>query len=86
MKRREFISLVGCTAMAWPFAAQAQGKMRRIGVLINLAADDPEGQSRLAGFLQGLQEAGWAVRHHRRAMGGGRCRVDETIREGTHRA
>jgi putative tryptophan/tyrosine transport system substrate-binding protein len=61
MKRREFISLVGCTAMVWPFAAQAQGKMRRIGVLINLAADDPEGQSRLAGFLQGLQEAGWAV-------------------------
>jgi putative ABC transport system substrate-binding protein len=61
MRRREFITLIGGTAAAWPFAAQAQGKMRRIGVLINLAADDPEGQSRLAGFLQGLQEAGWAV-------------------------
>jgi len=35
--------------------------MRRVGVLMHLAADDPEGQSRLAAFLQGLQEAGWAV-------------------------
>ncbi|HXB78572.1 MAG TPA: ABC transporter substrate-binding protein [Bradyrhizobium sp.] len=61
MRRREFITFVGGTAAAWPFAAQALGKMRRIGVLMNLAADDPEGQSRLAGFLQGLQEAGWAV-------------------------
>jgi ABC-type uncharacterized transport system substrate-binding protein len=61
MRRREFITLVGGAAAAWLFAAQAQGKMRRIGVLINLAADDPEGQSRLAGFRQGLQEAGWAV-------------------------
>ena len=61
MRRREFITLVGGTAAAWPFAAQAQGKMRRIGLLTNLAADDPEGQSRLAGFLQGLQDAGWAV-------------------------
>ena len=61
MRRREFITLVGGTAAAWPFVAQAQRKMRRIGVLINTAADDPEGQSRLAGFLQGLQEAGWAV-------------------------
>ena len=61
MRRREFITLVGSTAAAWPFAAQAQGKKRRIGVLLNFAADDPEGQSRFAGFLQGLQEAGWAV-------------------------
>jgi putative tryptophan/tyrosine transport system substrate-binding protein len=60
MRRREFITLGG-TAAAWPFAGQAQGKMRRIGVLMINAADDPEGQSRLAGFLQGLQEAGWAV-------------------------
>ena len=35
--------------------------MRRVGVLLNLAAEDPEGQSRLAAFLQGMQEAGWAV-------------------------
>jgi putative ABC transport system substrate-binding protein len=62
MNRREFITLSG-GAVAWPLAARAQQRerMRRIGVLMNLAADDAEGQARLAGFLQGLQEAGWAV-------------------------
>jgi ABC-type uncharacterized transport system substrate-binding protein len=62
MRRREFISLLSGAA-AWPIAARAQqtGGMRRIGVLMNLAADDAEGQARLAAFLQGLQEAGWAV-------------------------
>jgi putative tryptophan/tyrosine transport system substrate-binding protein len=62
MNRREFIILLGGAA-AWPVAARAQQRerMRRIGVLMNLAADDPEGQARLAAFLQGLQEAGWAV-------------------------
>jgi putative ABC transport system substrate-binding protein len=62
MRRREFITLLGGVA-AWPLAARAQQaeRMRRIGVLINLLADDPEGQARVAAFLQGLQEAGWAV-------------------------
>src|ERR1700738_5049327 len=62
MRRREFISLLGGAA-AWPLGASAQQseKMRRIGVLMNLAADDAEGQARLAAFLQGLQETGWAV-------------------------
>ena len=63
MKRRTFISLIGGAAVAWPLAARAQqpDRMRRIGVLMPLAADDAEGQARLAAFLQGLQEAGWAV-------------------------
>jgi hypothetical protein len=58
IRRREFITLIGGMA-AWPIAARAQqqGRVRRIGVLMNLAADDPEGQLRLAAFLQGLQEA-----------------------------
>jgi putative ABC transport system substrate-binding protein len=62
MRRRTFILSVAGAA-AWPFAARAQqsGTVRRIGVLMNRAADDPEGQTRFAAFLQGLQEAGWAV-------------------------
>jgi len=61
MQRREFITLLGGAAVAWPRAARAQqaDRMRRVGVLWNLAADDPEGQARLAVFLQGLQELGW---------------------------
>jgi putative ABC transport system substrate-binding protein len=63
MKRREFISLIGGAAAAWPLAARAQQRerMRRIGVLMNFAVDDPEAQSRNAGFLQGLSELGWTV-------------------------
>ena len=63
MKRRDFITLLGGAAMAWPLAARAQQgeKLRRIGILMNLAADDPQAQTRVAAFLQGLQEAGWAV-------------------------
>jgi putative tryptophan/tyrosine transport system substrate-binding protein len=63
LKRREFITLLGSAAAAWPLAARAQQhkRMRRIGILMNLAADDPQAQARVAAFLQGLQEAGWAV-------------------------
>src|SRR3954470_9044140 len=63
MRRRKFIGLLGGAVVSWPLAALAQQRerVRRIGVLMHLAADDPEGQSRLAAFLQGLQEAGWAV-------------------------
>src|SRR5262247_2646963 len=62
MKRREFITLIGGAAAAWPLAARAQQeRMRRIGVLMHTAADEPESQARLAAFMQGLQELGWAV-------------------------
>ena len=62
LKRRHFITLLGGAA-AWPLAALAQQRerMRRIGVLMTGTAADPEGQARLTGFLQGLQEFGWAA-------------------------
>jgi len=61
MKRRHFITLLGGAA-AWPLTANAQPeRLRRIGVLMNRAADNPEGQDRLAAFNQGLQELGWGV-------------------------
>jgi putative tryptophan/tyrosine transport system substrate-binding protein len=60
MRRRKFIALLGSTVVAWPLAARAQHQqVRRIGVLLNRSADD--GQTRLAAFLQGLQESGWVV-------------------------
>jgi len=59
-KRREFITLLGGVA-AWPLVAYAQQpeRMRRIGVLLTTAADDPESLVRIGAFLQGLQELGW---------------------------
>jgi putative tryptophan/tyrosine transport system substrate-binding protein len=61
MRRREFITLLGGAVASWPLAARAQQgeRVRRIGVLMSLAADDKQGQARLAAFLQGLQELGW---------------------------
>jgi ABC-type uncharacterized transport system substrate-binding protein len=60
--RREFITLLGCAA-AWPLSARAQRteRMRRIGVLAQGAANDPEIAARLNSFVQGLQESGWSV-------------------------
>jgi putative ABC transport system substrate-binding protein len=70
LQRRQFITLLGSGVATWPLAAHAQSRerMRRIGALMNLSAGDQEGQSRIAGFLQGLQERGWAV--------GGNVRID----------
>jgi putative tryptophan/tyrosine transport system substrate-binding protein len=61
MKRRAFITLLGGAAAAWPLAARAQQAgehMRRVGVLMSVA-NGPEGQARLAAFLNGLRQAGW---------------------------
>jgi putative ABC transport system substrate-binding protein len=62
MRRRAFITLLGGATAAWPFAARAQQgeRMRRIGVLMALAEDDPEAKARLAGFRQGLERRGWS--------------------------
>ena len=55
------MSLVGGAAASWPLTARAQQneRMRRIGVLINRAADNPEGQAAVAAFRQALQQLGW---------------------------
>jgi len=69
MRRREFITIIGGAA-TWPLAARAQQseRMRRIGVLMYLAADDAEAQARLAAFTQALQQLGWSD--------GGNLRID----------
>jgi putative tryptophan/tyrosine transport system substrate-binding protein len=59
MRRREFISLVGAAAVAGPLAAHAQQPERRVAVLMSFPADDPEGQARLAAFVEGLRQLGW---------------------------
>jgi putative ABC transport system substrate-binding protein len=58
VKRREFITLLGGAAAAWPLAARAQGeRVRRIVVL--MTGDDAEGQARMTAFVRGLQQLGW---------------------------
>jgi putative ABC transport system substrate-binding protein len=63
MRRREFITLLGGAAATWSLAARAQqaDEVRRIGVLMNLAADDPESSKQMTAFLGGLQERGWTL-------------------------
>jgi putative tryptophan/tyrosine transport system substrate-binding protein len=63
MRRRQFITLIGGSAAAWPLAARAQQPepVRRIGVLMSLAADDKESQVRLAAFIRALQDLGWTT-------------------------
>jgi putative ABC transport system substrate-binding protein len=71
MRRREFITLLGSAAgVAWPLAARAQQgeRVRRVGVLMNLAADQPETRTRLPAFVRRLAELGWTE--------GGNLRMD----------
>src|SRR5262249_22917444 len=61
--RRKFLATLGGVAAAWPLAARAQQRerIRRIGLLMNLAADDPEAPARIAAFAQGLADLGWSI-------------------------
>ena len=60
MQRREFITLLGGAAAAWPLPARGQqGEIRRIGVLLPAPADDPDYQTWVGAFRQALQELGW---------------------------
>jgi ABC-type uncharacterized transport system substrate-binding protein len=70
MKRRDFITLLGGAAVSWPLAARAQQteRVRRVGVLVAAAADDPEYRARVAALLQSLQQLGW--------VDGGNVRID----------
>ena len=75
MRRREFIAGLGgaaASSVSWPFAARAQERVRRIGVL--MGSDDPEGQARIAAIRQGLAQSGW--------IDGGNVRIDTRFTEG----
>ena len=63
IRRRELIATLGGAAVSWPLGARAQqgARMRRIGVFMPGASDDPEGQARIGAFLQGLGELGWII-------------------------
>jgi putative ABC transport system substrate-binding protein len=62
MRRREFITLLGGAATGWLLAARTRqpDRIRRIGVLMGLAEDDPETKARLGAFRQGLEKRGWS--------------------------
>ena len=66
MRRREFIALFGGMAATWPLAARSQqpDRTRRIGVLMNRAANDSEGQARIGAFQQSLKQLGWNDGHN----------------------
>jgi len=66
MRRRDFIKAIVGSAAAWPLAAHAQqpDRTRRIGVLMNRAANDSEGLARLAAFQQSFQQLGWNDGHN----------------------
>jgi putative ABC transport system substrate-binding protein len=61
MRRREFITLLSCAAVAWPLAAHAQGTggVRKVGVLLSSVEGDPDSQVRIAAFRQGFADLGW---------------------------
>ena len=62
---------MGSTALAWPLAADPQDRMRRVGVLMNTTAEDPEARSPLAAFQQAMQQLGWTKGRNLRSTYGG---------------
>ena len=62
MRRRAFIEGIAALVTAWPFAVRAQQSttVRRVAVLMNYRADEPEGQARVKAFTQGIQKLGWS--------------------------
>src|SRR5262249_57847120 len=85
MKRRQFITLLGGTAAAWPLAARAQQpeRMRRVGLLVGTYGQtDREGQDRIAGFLDTFRKLGWSDGRNVRIdyrWGGGDAERSETL-------
>jgi putative ABC transport system substrate-binding protein len=81
MRRRDFITLLGGSAAAWPLAARAQqaDRVRRVGIFMDLAEQDAEGQTRVAAFRKGLHDLGWIegrnVRFDTRWTGGDPARM-----------
>src|SRR5262245_34322127 len=65
IERRKFLATLGGAA-AWPLVARAQQRerLKRVGVLMNLTADDPESSDRVTAFAQGLQQLGWTNGHN----------------------
>ncbi len=61
MRRRELVGLLGAMVTAWPLRSRAEQRsgMRKLGVLMSVSEEDPEGEARIAAFRQGLQELGW---------------------------
>jgi hypothetical protein len=88
LKRREFITLLGGAAAAWPLAARAEqaDRVRRIGVLMAASENDPERQAFVAAFREQLQKLGWTDGRNVRfdhSLGRDRRGTAATIREGT---
>jgi len=87
MRRREFIALLGSATVAWPFAARTQPaqRMRRIGVLMSRAANDPEGQKQAAVLQRGIEELGWSpgrnVEIEYRWLAGDASRAEPLVKE-----
>ena len=64
MRRREFIRLISSAPLAWSLAARAQEPKRRIGMLMPLLENNPEGEPRVRAFVDGLQQLGWTDGHN----------------------